>query len=223
MIQIKNLFKIFQTSEIETYALNDINFTINDGDYISIMGPSGCGKSTFLNILGLLDEPSSGEILFDKENVSFLNDSHKANIRNEKIGFIFQDFHLIPSLNILDNVILPLSFNKNNKLSFEEQKKKGIEILKRVGLEHRIKHFPAQLSGGQCQRAAIARALITSPKIILADEPTGNLDSKVSLEITNLISELNANGVTVVMVTHDEKIALKAKTVLHMLDGKLVL
>lgn len=223
MIQVSNLFKVFQTSEIETYALNDINLTINDGDYISIMGPSGCGKSTFLNILGLLDDASSGKLLFDGEDVSSLNDANKARIRNEKIGFIFQDFHLIPSLNILDNVMLPLSYRKNNRLSTDKQRSLSTELLEKVGLGHRMKHYPAQLSGGQCQRAAIARALVTSPQIILADEPTGNLDSKVSSEIIDLISELNTSGVTVVMVTHDEKTASKAKKVLRMLDGKFVL
>lgn len=205
MIQIIDLCKAFQTKDVETQALDHINLEIKDGEFVSIMGPSGCGKSTLLNAIGLLDQPTSGKILIDDTDISQLNDRKAAEFRNKTLGFVFQNFHLIPSLNVTDNVELPLLFGN---VPADERKERVKTVLEEVGLSHRMKHFPSQLSGGQCQRVAIARAIVSKPQIILADEPTGNLDSKMGKEIMDLLLDLNKQGVTIVMVTHDESIAL---------------
>lgn len=174
MITLENINKTFYTSEVETRALEDINLTVEKGEFVAIMGPSGCGKSTMLNIMGLLDKPTSGWVIIDDVRADSLYDRDMARIRNQKLGFIFQSFHLIPSLNVLDNVLLPMLYRRGSSAS--ANKKRALELIEKVGLTHRLKHFPSQLSGGQCQRVAIARALIGQPKVILADEPTGNLD-----------------------------------------------
>ena len=218
MIQTIDLCKSFQTKEVETQALDNINLEINDGEFVSIMGPSGCGKSTLLNIIGLLDQPTSGKVLVNDVDISQLNDRQAAAFRNKTLGFVFQNFHLIPSLNVMDNVELPLLFGN---VPSGERKERVEKVLKQVGLENRMKHFPSQLSGGQCQWVAIARAIVGSPKIILADEPTGNLDSKMGKEIIDLLLELNKQGVTIVMVTHDENIAKRTHRIVRLLDGKL--
>lgn len=217
MLELIHVSKIFQTSEIETHALQDINLKINKGQFVSIMGPSGCGKSTLLNVMGLLDEPSSGIINIDNTNFNNLNDSKKATFRNQKLGFIFQNFHLIPTLNVLDNVELPLLYRKK-----KFRNKQAEILLEKVGLEHRMKHFPNQLSGGQCQRVAIARALIGEPEIIFADEPTGNLDSATSQEIMQILLNLNSEGTTIIMVTHDAKLATQTGRIIKLLDGKII-
>jgi putative ABC transport system ATP-binding protein len=220
MISLKNVEKVYQTKEIETLALNSINLTISNGEFASIMGPSGCGKSTLLNVIGLLDAPSSGEMSINGQHV--LNHSEKklAQFRNEYLGFIFQSFHLINDLSVLDNVELPLLYRKG--VSSNERKQKAMEVLEKVGLSARIHHYPTQLSGGQKQRVAIARAIIGNPGIILADEPTGNLDSKMGHEIMDLLMELNNEGTTIVMVTHDETLAQKTNRIIRLFDGSLV-
>ena len=219
MIQIIDLCKAFQTKDVETQALDHINLEIKDGEFVSIMGPSGCGKSTLLNAIGLLDQPTSGKILIDDTDISQLNDRKAAEFRNKTLAFVFQNFHLIPSLNVTDNVELPLLFGN---VPTDERKKRVKTVLEEVGLSHRMKHFPSQLSGGQCQRVAIARAIVSKPQIILADEPTGNLDSKMGKEIMDLLLDLNKQGVTIVMVTHDESIALQTSRIIRLLDGKLL-
>lgn len=220
-IEINSLNKVFQTKEVETHALEDVSLKIEKGEFVSIMGPSGCGKSTFLNIIGLLDSPTSGDIIIDNDNINGLSDTEAAKIRNRKLGFIFQSFHLIPALTIIDNVELPLLYRKNIPAS--ERKERAKEVLKKVGLEHRMNHYPSQLSGGQCQRAAIARAIVGNPEILLADEPTGNLDSKMGAEIIELLLQLNREGTTIVMVTHDPNIAQKTGRIINFADGRLVL
>lgn len=220
-IEIKNLNKVFQTKDIETHALTDITLKINKGEFVSIMGPSGCGKSTFLNIVGLLDTPTSGSIIIDTTDISVVKDREAAKIRNQKLGFIFQSFHLIPALTVFDNVELPLLYRGN--ISATERKERVEAILKKVGLEHRMNHYPSQLSGGQCQRAAIARAIVGNPEILLADEPTGNLDSKMGAEIIDLLLKLNQEGSTIIMVTHDANVAKKTNRIINFADGKLVL
>ena len=200
MIELKSVSKVFQTKDIETRALDDICLKINSSEFVSIMGPSGCGKSTLLNLIGLLNQPT-------------------ARFRNKSLGFVFQNFHLVPSLNVMDNVELPLLYGR---VAAVERKERVKEVLNMVGLSHRMKHFPSQLSGGQCQRVAIARAIVGHPEIILADEPTGNLDSRMGEEIMDILLELNELGVTVVMVTHDEHIASKTGRIVRLLDGKLV-
>lgn len=220
MIVLEHINKIFQTTEVETQALDDVSLKIEKGEFVSIMGPSGCGKSTLLNIMGLLDDPTSGSIFLEGVNVAGLDDESAAKIRNQKLGFIFQSFHLIPALNILDNVELPLLYRKN--VPAAERREKAKQVLEKVGLSHRMKHFPAQLSGGQCQRAAIARAIIGSPEILLADEPTGNLDSKMGEEILELLLQLNREGMTIVMVTHDAHIAQRTGRIIRFADGKQV-
>ena len=220
MIQLKEVNKIFYTDEVETHALENINLTVNAGEFVSVMGPSGCGKSTMLNIMGLLDSPTSGSIYIDGVCVDNMSDKELAGMRNRKLGFIFQNFHLIPSLNVLDNVLLPMLYRKRSSLS--DDRKRALSILERVGLSHRLKHHPSQLSGGQCQRVAIARALIGEPRVILADEPTGNLDSRMGKEIMDILSGLNNEGVTIVMVTHDEGIAKDTGRIVRLFDGKLV-
>ena len=216
MIELKSVSKVFQTKDIETRALDDICLKINSSEFVSIMGPSGCGNSTLLNLIGLLDQPTAGTILIHDTDVSRMSDREAARFRNKSLGFVFQNFHLVPSLNVMDNVELPLLYGR---VAAVERKERVKEVLNMVGLSHRMKHFPSQLSGGQCQRVAIARAIVGHPEIILADEPTGNLDSRMGEEIMDILLELNELGVTVVMVTHDEHIA--SKTV-RLLDGKLV-
>lgn len=221
MITLENINKTFYTKEVETRALENINLTVEKGEFVAIMGPSGCGKSTMLNIMGLLDKPTDGWVIIDDVRADLLYDKDMARIRNQKLGFIFQSFHLIPSLNVLDNVLLPMLYRRGS--SHSENKKRALEILEKVGLTHRLKHFPSQLSGGQCQRVAIARALIGEPKVILADEPTGNLDSKMGAEIMDILIRLNQEGTTIVMVTHDEKLARETGRIIRLFDGKLVL
>ncbi|MDR2679668.1 MAG: ABC transporter ATP-binding protein, partial [Tannerella sp.] len=202
MIKLTNLEKVYRTKEIETVALENVNLEVQKGDFLSVMGPSGCGKSTLLNIMGLLDAPTSGNVEIDGIPTANMNDREQAAFRNRQLGFVFQSFHLINSLNVLDNVELPLLYRK---VSSSERRKKAKEVLEKVGLSHRMKHFPTQLSGGQCQRVAIARAIIGNPNIILADEPTGNLDSKMGAEVMDILHKLNReDGRTIVMVTHNE-------------------
>lgn len=221
IIKLTDVNKVYRTKEIETLALENINLEINENEFVSIMGPSGCGKSTLLNIIGLLDEPTSGSVTIGGINSSTLNDSKKAAFRNTNLGFVFQSFHLIPSLNVSDNVELPLSYRSG--LSEKERKHLVTSVLERVGLSHRMRHMPSQLSGGQCQRVAIARAIVGNPKIILADEPTGNLDSKMGAEIMELLHELNrTDNRTIVMVTHNEQQALETDRIIRFFDGRQV-
>ena len=202
MIKLIEISKIYRTSEIETMALDNINLEVREGEFVSIMGPSGCGKSTLLNIAGLLDEPTSGTVELHGKPVSGLNAREAARFRNTELGFVFQSFHLIPSLNVLDNVQMPLLYRR---MGATERKERALKMIDAVGLNHRIRHFPSQLSGGQCQRVAIARALVGDPSIILADEPTGNLDSKMGAEVMELLHEVNKQrGKTILMVTHNE-------------------
>jgi len=216
MITIKNLTKIFRTEEVETAALNGINLQINPGDFVSIMGPSGCGKSTLLNIIGLLDSASGGNYeLINKEMIG-LKEKDRAAVRKEQIGFIFQNFNLIDELSVYDNIELPLIYN-NIKTS--DRKQKVEQIAEKLGIAHRLKHFPQQLSGGQQQRVAVARALVNDPKIILADEPTGNLDSKNGNEVMELLTDLHAKGATILMVTHSDYDASFSQRTIHMKDG----
>ena len=220
MITLVDINKIYRTKEVETQALENVNLSIEKGEFVSIMGPSGCGKSTLLNIIGLLDNPTCGQLLIEKVETTGLSDKVKAKLRNRKLGFVFQNFHLIQALNVLDNVELPLLYR--NGTTSSERRKKAMEVLEKVGLSHRLKHFPTQLSGGQCQRVAIARALIGGPEILLADEPTGNLDSKMGAEIIDILTQLNKDGMTIVMVTHDEKIAQKTNRIVQFSDGKII-
>lgn len=220
MITLSNINKVYKTNEIETLALENVNFTVNKGEFVSIMGPSGCGKSTLLNIMGLLDAPSTGEVSIGGIQLNRMKDKELAALRNQKLGFVFQSFHLIPALNVLDNVELPLIYRK---VSAKERRQKALEVLEKVGLSHRTKHFPHQLSGGQCQRVAIARAIVGNPEILLADEPTGNLDSKMGNEIMDILFRLNKEeGTTIVMVTHDEHIAKQTGRIVRFFDGRQV-
>lgn len=221
MITLEHISKIFYTSEVQTRALDSVDLTIDRGEFVSIMGPSGCGKSTMLNIMGLLDEPTSGTLSIDGVNSAGMTDKQLAALRNRKLGFIFQSFHLIPALNVMDNVTLPMLYRPRS-LSGSELRKRAEEVLAKVDLAHRMKHFPTQLSGGQCQRVAIARALMGAPEVILADEPTGNLDSRMGAEIMHILKQLNAEGTTIVMVTHDEKIAAQTGRIVRMADGKII-
>jgi len=216
MITIKNLTKIFRTEEVETAALNGVNLQINQGDFLSIMGPSGCGKSTLLNIIGLLDSASGGNYELTGKEMIGLKEHSRAAIRKENIGFIFQNFNLIDELSVFDNIELPLIYN-NVKTS--DRKKKVEEIAEKLAISHRLKHFPQQLSGGQQQRVAVARALVNDPKIILADEPTGNLDSKNGNEVMELLTGLHAKGATILMVTHSDYDASFSQRTIHMKDG----
>lgn len=220
MITLDNICKTFYTSEVQTKALDGVSLTIEKGEFVSIMGPSGCGKSTMLNIMGLLDEPTSGSLTIDGVNSAGMTDKQLAALRNRKLGFIFQSFHLIPALNVLDNVLLPMLY-RPREMSSAQMRKRAEEVLAKVDLAHRMKHFPTQLSGGQCQRVAIARALMGAPEVILADEPTGNLDSKMGAEIMAILKQLNADGTTIVMVTHDEKIAAQTSRIVRMEDGRV--
>lgn len=220
MITLSNIQKVYTTNEIETVALENVNLQVEKGEFVSIMGPSGCGKSTLLNIMGLLDDPTAGQISIGGVAVKSMKDKELAMLRNQKLGFVFQSFHLIPALNVLDNVELPLLYRK---ISSSERRKRANEVLEKVGLSHRMKHFPTQLSGGQCQRVAIARAIIGSPEILLADEPTGNLDSKMGAEIMELLFNLNKQeGTTIVMVTHDEHIASQTGRIMRFFDGRQI-
>ncbi|MBS6469825.1 ABC transporter ATP-binding protein [Phocaeicola barnesiae] len=219
MIEINNLSKVFRTSEVETVALNQVNLQVNEGEFVAIMGPSGCGKSTLLNILGLLDNPTEGSYKLFGQEVANLHEKDRTRVRKGKIGFVFQSFNLIDELNVFENVELPLTY-----LGYKaaERKQRVQEILKRMNISHRAKHFPQQLSGGQQQRVAIARAVVTNPKLILADEPTGNLDSKNGAEVMNLLTELNKEGTTVIMVTHSQHDASFAHRTVHLFDGSIV-
>ena len=219
MIKVTDLSKVFRTEEIETTALNGVSFEIKDGEFVAIMGPSGCGKSTLLNIMGLLDNPSGGSYMLLGSEVGQLKEKERTKFRKGNIGFVFQSFNLIDELNVYENVELPLRYLN---ISASERKVKVTEILKRMGISHRAKHFPQQLSGGQQQRVAIARAVVSSPKLILADEPTGNLDSKNGKEVMDLLAELNAEGTTIVMVTHSQKDAAVAQRVINLFDGQIV-
>lgn len=221
MITLDNISKIFYTSDVQTRALDGVSLTIDKGEFVSIMGPSGCGKSTMLNIMGLLDDPTSGSLSIDGVNSAGMTDKQLAALRNQKLGFIFQSFHLIPALNVVDNVTLPMLY-RPREMSGVAMRKRAEEVLAKVDLAHRLKHFPTQLSGGQCQRVAIARALMGAPEVILADEPTGNLDSRMGAEIMSILKQLNREGVTIVMVTHDEKIAEQTGRIVRMEDGKIL-
>lgn len=219
MIKTENLSKIFRTEEVETVALNGVSINVEDGEFVAIMGPSGCGKSTLLNILGLLDNPNSGEYWLDGEPVGKLKESERTKYRRGRIGFVFQSFNLIDELNVVENIELPLLYMG---VSGKERRKRAEEVMERVAISHRAKHYPSQLSGGQQQRTAIARAILPRPKLILADEPTGNLDSKNGKEVMDLLSELHNDGTTIVMVTHSLHDANYADRVINMFDGEIV-
>jgi putative ABC transport system ATP-binding protein len=220
MIQLKNIEKVYRTSTVETLALNSISLDVAKGEFLSIMGPSGCGKSTLLNIMGLLDAPSKGSITIDSQGTENMKDKALAGFRNKKLGFIFQSYHLINDLSVLDNVELPLLYRDSTA---KERRQLATEALEKVGLANRMKHFPNQLSGGQKQRVAIARAIVGRPEIILADEPTGNLDSAMGNEIMQILMDLNEkDGTTIVMVTHDENMAHKTHRLVRLFDGSQV-
>jgi len=219
MIKTNNLVKEFRTDEVETTALNKVSFEVENGEYVAIMGPSGCGKSTLLNILGLLDNPTRGEFFFLDKEVSNYSEKQRAMLRKQNIGFVFQNFNLIDELNVYENVELPLIYLK---WSSADRKKRVEEVLEKMKIIHRKKHFPLQLSGGQQQRVAVARAVIANPSLILADEPTGNLDSAHGEEVMNLLSELNNNGTTIIMVTHSQRDAEYASRIVRLFDGQIV-
>ena len=220
MIKLTGINKIYRTNEIETLELENVNLDVAKGEFVSIMGPSGCGKSTLLNIMGLLDAPSSGKIEINGTSVESMKDKELAAFRNKTLGFVFQSFHLINSLNVIDNVELPLLYRK---MAAKERTRLAKEVLDRVGLSHRMRHMPTQLSGGQCQRVAIARAIVGNPEIILADEPTGNLDSKMGAEVMELLHKLNKeDGRTIVMVTHNEEQAKQTSRTIRFFDGRQV-
>ncbi|MGL5317199.1 MAG: ABC transporter ATP-binding protein [Bacteroidales bacterium] len=219
MIKIDNLSKSFRTEEVETIALNKVSLEVKEGEFVAIMGPSGCGKSTLLNILGLLDNPTSGDYYLGGQEVGHLKEKDRTHARKGNIGFVFQSFNLIDELNVFENVELPLTYLKTKS---GERKERVESILKRMNISHRSHHFPQQLSGGQQQRVAIARALVAKPKLILADEPTGNLDSKNGAEVMRLLSELNAEGTTIIMVTHSQHDASFAHRVINLFDGQIV-
>ena len=218
MLHMKNLSKIYRTHLIETHALRNIDIKVKQGEFVAVTGPSGSGKTTFLNIAGLLEEHSQGDYLLDGVSIGGLNDDGRSKLRNEKIGFIFQGFNLIPDLNLFDNVDVPLRYRgfKSN-----DRKERIVNALQQVGLSSRMKHFPAELSGGQQQRVAIARALAGTPKILFADEPTGNLDSQMARSVMELLEDINAKGTTIVMVTHDSELAARAHRNIHIIDGQI--
>jgi len=220
MIKLTNLSRVFRTQDVETTALSNINLTVNEGDFLAIMGPSGCGKSTLLSILGMLDSPTSGNFDFAGTDIAGYSEKQLAELRKESIGFVFQSFNLIDELTVYENVELPLQYQKISK---SERKQRVETILKRVGIDHRGEHLPQQLSGGQQQRVAVARALVINPKLILADEPTGNLDSKNGDEVMAMLRELNREGTTVIMVTHSEKEGAYADRLVRLLDGQVML
>lgn len=219
MIQTIELTKIFRTEEVETTALNEVNFEVKKGEFVAVMGPSGCGKSTLLNILGLLDNPSKGQYIFNGTDVSKYKERHRTDLRKGNIGFVFQSFNLIDELNVYENVELPLVYLK---MAASKRRKMVETVLERMKIGHRKKHFPQQLSGGQQQRVAIARAVVANPKLILADEPTGNLDSKNGLEVMKLLTELNKEGTTIVMVTHSDHDAGFSHRIVNLFDGKII-
>lgn len=220
MIRLQNIEKVYRTDTVETLALSSISLDIAKGEFLSIMGPSGCGKSTLLNIMGLLDAPTKGDIRIDEQKTDRLSDKQLAQFRNKKLGFIFQSYHLINDLKVLDNVELPMLYRRSTA---KERTQLATEALRKVGLSNRVKHFPAQLSGGQKQRVAIARAIVGKPEIILADEPTGNLDSAMGNEIMDILLQLNkTEGTTIVMVTHDENMAKKTHRLIRLFDGSQV-
>ena len=219
MIRVENLSKSFRTEEVETVALDKVSFEVKDGEFVAIMGPSGCGKSTLLNILGLLDNPTGGKYWLGDREVENLKEKERTDVRKGEIGFVFQSFNLIDELSVEENIELPLTYLG---VSRTERKKRVQEIMKRMAISHRAKHFPHQLSGGQQQRVAIARAVVFSPKMILADEPTGNLDSKNGAEVMRLLTELNQEGTTIVMVTHNEHDARMAHRIIRLFDGHIV-
>lgn len=220
MILLKQVDKIYRTEEIETLALENVNLEVKKGEFLAVIGPSGCGKSTLLNVMGLLDSPTNGKVIIDGKEIANMKDKELAKFRNENLGFVFQSFHLINSLSVLDNVELPLLYRK---VGARERRRLAEAVLEKVGLSHRMRHFPTQLSGGQCQRVAIARAVIGNPSIILADEPTGNLDSKMGAEVMDLLHQLNReDGRTIVMVTHDESKAAETTRTIRFLDGRQI-
>ncbi|MEO5909259.1 MAG: ABC transporter ATP-binding protein [Pelobium sp.] len=219
MIKITNLEKYYRTEEVETVALNKLSFEVKEGEFVAVMGPSGCGKSTLLNIVGLLDDPDGGSFLFNGEEVAGYNERQRANLRKHNIGFVFQSFNLIDELTVFENVELPLIYTKVNAT---ERKKRVEEVLDKMQIMHRRNHFPQQLSGGQQQRVAVARAVVNHPKLILADEPTGNLDSSNGNEVMQMLTDLNEQGTTVIMVTHSEHDAKYSHRIIRMLDGQSV-
>ncbi|ALO43778.1 ABC transporter ATP-binding protein [Pseudoalteromonas phenolica] len=220
MIKLTNLNRVFRTQDVETTALNDINLTVEQGEFVAIMGPSGCGKSTLLSILGMLDSPSSGNFDFDGTDIAGYSEKQLSQLRKASIGFVFQSFNLIDELTVFENVELPLQYQNISK---SERKQRVEAILKRVSIDHRADHLPQQLSGGQQQRVAVARALVINPKLVLADEPTGNLDSKNGEEVMAMLRELNREGTTVIMVTHSEKEGAYADRLVRLLDGQIML
>ncbi|MBP3408171.1 MAG: ABC transporter ATP-binding protein [Bacteroidaceae bacterium] len=219
MITLKNIKKVFKTEEIETWALQNVNLEVKKGEFVAIMGPSGCGKSTLLNILGLLDNPSEGTYMLDGKDVSHMSEDDRTDLRKGRLGFVFQSFNLIDELSVFENVELPLLYMGTPK---KERRRLVNEVVERVAMSHRAQHFPAQLSGGQQQRVAIARAVISRPQIILADEPTGNLDSKHGKEVMELLKELHNEGTTIIMVTHSQHDANYADRVVNLFDGEIV-
>ncbi len=220
MVRLEQVSKVYHTDRIETLALDSVSVGVESGEFVSVMGPSGCGKSTLLNLMGLLDEPSRGQVHFDGKPIESYGDRAVARLRNEKVGFVFQEFHLINDLEVLDNVEIPLLYRR---ISAGERRKRALAALDRVGLSSRVHHFPSQLSGGQQQRVAIARAIVGNPRLILADEPTGNLDSHMGEEILQLLHDLNTGeGTTVVMVTHDARLAERTKRTIRIFDGRQV-
>jgi len=220
MIRTEKLIKIFRTEEIQTKALDEVSLNIKEGEFVAIMGPSGCGKSTLLNIVGLLDNPTSGNFYFGDKEVGNLKETERTQLRKGNIGFVFQSFNLIDNMTVYENVEMPLTYLK---IKASERKRMIMEVLERLKIGHRTKHFPQQLSGGQQQRVALARAVVINPKLILADEPTGNLDSKNGMEVMNLLTELNREGTTIIMVTHSDRDSNYAHRVINLFDGKIVM
>ena len=219
MIKLENIKKVFRTDEVETWALRDVNLEVKEGEFVAIMGPSGCGKSTLLNILGLLDTPTEGKFLLNGVDVSTMNENKRTDLRKGVIGFVFQSFNLIDELDVTENIELPLLYMN---VSAKERRERVKAVIQRVNISHRSHHFPNQLSGGQQQRVAIARAVLPNPKIILADEPTGNLDSKNGKEVMDLLSELHSTGTTIIMVTHSQHDAHYADRIVNLFDGQIV-
>jgi len=219
VIRLDNVSKVYRTERVETLALDNVNLEVEAGEFLAVMGPSGCGKSTLLNLMGLLDEPTDGGVALDGEPIERYRDTRLARLRNQKLGFVFQQFHLIPDLSVTDNVEIPLLYRR---LSNRERRRRALAALERVGLSSRVHHFPTQLSGGQQQRVAIARAIVGGPKVILADEPTGNLDSQMGDEVMEILEELNRDGATVVMVTHDARLAERTHRTVRLFDGRQV-
>jgi putative ABC transport system ATP-binding protein len=219
VVHLEGVSRVFRTTDVETHALSGIDFDVFPGEFVSVAGPSGCGKSTLLAIVGLLDTPTQGRYQLAGKNVQQLGAAARARVRSQLIGFIFQSFNLIGDLTVLENVALPLSYRK---VARRERQAKALEVLRRIGMDHRAGHYPAQLSGGQQQRVAVARALVTAPKLLLADEPTGNLDSQNAEQVMSLLAELHAQGSTICMVTHDPRFAGVAERTVHLFDGRVV-